>query len=114
MDEIGAFKEVYPGDKTTHFRNFKKDSGVEFHDMIFFDNEWRNCRDVARMGVVCVHTPDGMTTDKWEEGLRAFAEAKAAAIARGEGGGSGGSGTQTGKRKKKPTKKKKKKVARRG
>ena len=53
------------------------------HAQIFFDNERRNCRDVAALGVVCIHTPDGMTKAKWEAGLAAFAKAKAAGAAAG-------------------------------
>lgn len=43
--------------------------------MIFFDNEKRNCIDVAPLGVTCIYTPDGLTKSKWDEGLAKFAAA---------------------------------------
>jgi len=42
--------------------------------MLFFDNEMQNCRDVAKLGVTCVYTPDGMTKRLWREGLDKFAK----------------------------------------
>ena len=55
-------------------RMIVRDSGLEFSDMMFFDNEIRNVRSVASLGVHCVFTPDGLTTASWEEGLRKYAE----------------------------------------
>ncbi|KAI8476634.1 MAG: acid phosphatase-domain-containing protein [Monoraphidium minutum] len=82
--DVGRHKEIYPGSKTTHFKRIAKDSGVDYSDMLFFDNENWNCREVAPMGVVCVHTPRGMTHAVWREGLAKFA------AARGGGGGKSG------------------------
>ena len=47
---------------------------------LFFDNEPRNVEAISKMGVVCIHTPDGLTDDKWKEGLETFAN-KSAAVA---------------------------------
>mmetsp|Transcript_37400 Transcript_37400/g.81439 ORF Transcript_37400/g.81439 Transcript_37400/m.81439 type:complete len:172 (-) Transcript_37400:126-641(-) len=75
MNEVlRPLKEIYPGKKTTHFQKMHKATGIAFKDMIFFDNENRNCVDVAPLGVTCVYTPNGMTTAKWKEGLAAFAK----------------------------------------
>ena len=90
------FSQIYPGDKQEHFANFKEDSGVEYQDMIFFDNEMRNCTSVSKLGVTCVYTPHGMTREAWEEGLLKFRESKAAS-------------TGSSSSKKKSTKKKKNK-----
>ena len=43
---------------------------------IFFDNESRNCRDVEKLGVTCVYTPDGMTEAVWKKGLEEFKTAQ--------------------------------------
>jgi magnesium-dependent phosphatase 1 len=51
-------------------------SGIAYEDMLFFDNERRNCQDVAPMGVVCVYTPRGMQTVEWYQGLEDFATSK--------------------------------------
>lgn len=72
MEDVVDVKEIYPGDKTTHFAHFKRKTGIEFHNMLFFDNEIRNVRDVASLGVVAVYTPHGMTMEHWHKGLAQF------------------------------------------
>lgn len=72
LSELGHFHEIYPGDKKSHFRCFKKDSGFDFHEMVFFDNENRNCISVRTLGVKCIYTPNGMTYEAWEKGLKLF------------------------------------------
>ena len=47
--------------------------------MLFLDNEYRNVADVQTLGVVCQHTPDGLTWEVWARGLRAYAKRRAAA-----------------------------------
>lgn len=65
--------EIYKSNKQTHFRNLKeKFSGIEYSNMLFFDNEHRNIRNVAELGVKCVFCPDGITSKAWEEGLALF------------------------------------------
>ena len=39
-------------------------------------NSW-NITDTAKLGVVGVYTPDGLTADAWREGLATFAAAAA-------------------------------------
>jgi len=70
-------QEIYPGNKTTHFRRIRDASGIAYQDMLFFDNEMRNCRDVSKLGVTCVYTPDGMTERTWQQGLTDFAQSAA-------------------------------------
>ena len=49
---------------------FKKDSGVDFRDMMFFDDEMRNIKDVSKLGVTAVYvTRNGMTLKLFEDGL---------------------------------------------
>ena len=45
---------------------------IEFHEMLFFDNEMRNIHNVEKLGVKCVYCPDGMTESIWEDGLKLF------------------------------------------
>jgi magnesium-dependent phosphatase 1 len=45
---------------------------LKFKDMIFFDNEAGNCKQVAKLGVTCVYTPKGVTRQAWENGLNNF------------------------------------------
>eukprot|EP00192_Tetraselmis_astigmatica_P014565 CAMPEP_0117657336 /NCGR_PEP_ID=MMETSP0804-20121206/5276_1 /TAXON_ID=1074897 /ORGANISM="Tetraselmis astigmatica, Strain CCMP880" /LENGTH=161 /DNA_ID=CAMNT_0005463783 /DNA_START=61 /DNA_END=543 /DNA_ORIENTATION=+ len=65
MDVLGKHQQIYPGNKKKHFNLIHSESGIPFEDMVFFDNEMRNCRDVAELGVICVYTPDGMTEEVW-------------------------------------------------
>lgn len=59
QQNVLLLQEIYPGNKTTHFRRIHSQSKIEYKDMLFFDNERRNCIDVGKLGVVCVYTPHG-------------------------------------------------------
>lgn len=76
--DIEQCSQIYPGRKTIHFKEIHTRTGIEYSDMLFFDNEARNCRDVATLGVCCVYTPDGMTMDVWNDGLEGFQKAQEA------------------------------------
>jgi hypothetical protein len=66
--------QIYKANKKTHFQNLKKEyPALEYHDMIFFDNEMGNIRSVSALGVHCVFCPDGLTEEIWGSALREFA-----------------------------------------
>ncbi|KAJ8959454.1 hypothetical protein NQ318_022147 [Aromia moschata] len=69
-----TYKEIFPGSKTTHFNNIKKQSGVDFKEMMFFDDEQRNVHDISRMGVVSVFVTDGVSRKVVEDGLNIFSK----------------------------------------
>ncbi|XP_065220762.1 magnesium-dependent phosphatase 1-like isoform X1 [Planococcus citri] len=48
------YKEIYPGSKVQHFTVLRAKSNVDYKDIIFFDNDGRNIRDVQKLGVNCV------------------------------------------------------------
>jgi magnesium-dependent phosphatase 1 len=81
LADLMTFQEIYPAVKTKHFRKLQSLSGIEYSDMLFFDDcGWgANDRDVERgcPGVVTTRTPNGMTVAEWEQGLRKFATAAA-------------------------------------
>ncbi len=54
-------EEIYPANKTRHFRRIAAESGVAFGDMIFFDDEYPNIRDISALGVHAVHVQNGVT-----------------------------------------------------
>ncbi|XP_067003448.1 magnesium-dependent phosphatase 1 [Anabrus simplex] len=66
------YKEIYPGCKVKHFNQFKKKSGIDLEDMLFFDDEHRNIRDLKAHGVVSILVQNGMTMKVVEEGLKVF------------------------------------------
>ncbi|KAL3276478.1 hypothetical protein HHI36_011859 [Cryptolaemus montrouzieri] len=67
-----SFVEIFPGRKTTHFGRIKSESKVEFKDMLFFDDEHRNIRDLEAVGVVSILVKNGVTKDVIRQGLNEF------------------------------------------
>lgn len=54
----------------------KKDSGISFADMIFFDDESRNIRDVEKLGVLSILVKDGMSMDILKSAFQRFESQK--------------------------------------
>lgn len=57
---------------TSHFPILKQNTGIEYKDMLFFDDSnWTNhCKRVSSVcGVVCQRTPHGCQINEWENGL---------------------------------------------
>jgi magnesium-dependent phosphatase 1 len=73
LADIADHFEIYPGSKITHFKKIRADSGLDYSDMLFFDNESWNVKEVSRLGVVSVYTPRGLTAADWARGLREYA-----------------------------------------
>lgn len=77
MFDVSTYQEIYPGCKRRHFKQIQEKSGLPFSDMLFFDNEFGNIRDCSSIGIVSIYTPEGMTEEKWQEGLIEYARARA-------------------------------------
>jgi len=77
MFDLAPHQEIYPGSKTSHFKKISRASGIDFEEMIFFDNERWNITDCSPLGITCVYTPEGLTRRHWEEGLKRYAAAAA-------------------------------------
>lgn len=54
------------------FCSIKKDSGISFSDMIFFDDEHRNIKDLEKVGVLSIHVKDGMSMNVLKAGFQRF------------------------------------------
>ena len=64
--------EIKQDSKVRHFERIAAQTGVDMKDILFFDNERGNCNDIAKLGVVVVYSPDGVTSQLWESALKAF------------------------------------------
>ncbi|KAH3775977.1 magnesium-dependent phosphatase 1-like [Dreissena polymorpha] len=73
-DKYFTYKEIYPGCKITHFNKFKSYSGIDFEDMLFFDDEYRNIKDLSNVGVTCYYVDEnvGVTESVIAEGFQQF------------------------------------------
>lgn len=71
--------EIFPGNKRKHFENIQRASGVDFADMLFFDDardgKYGNCEPVSDMGVLAVHCPNGIYNEEvFTTALEKFSE----------------------------------------
>ncbi|XP_015509446.1 magnesium-dependent phosphatase 1 [Neodiprion pinetum] len=73
-DKYFTYKEIYPGCKVTHFSKIQKNSGVNLADMLFFDDEQRNIKDLTKMGVTSILVRNGVNKEVVQNGLRQFAQ----------------------------------------
>ena len=69
-----AFAEIYPSSKLKHFAALAEQSALDFQDMLFFDDEQRNIREVSSLGVTSIFVDDGMSAALFDRGMQAFAE----------------------------------------
>ena len=74
-DKYMPFKEIYPGCKITHFENLTKHTKIPMSEMLFFDDEERNIRDLTAVGVVCVLVDErGVNRKTMNDGFLKFAK----------------------------------------
>ncbi|KAF1778410.1 Magnesium-dependent phosphatase-1, eukaryotic type [Phytophthora cactorum] len=66
---IVDYEAIYPRNKRVHFEQLKKDSGIPYEDMLFFDNEYGNVHDIQKLGVTCAYCPQGLTEGSWIQGM---------------------------------------------
>ena len=82
--QIGRTPPLSSNKSQTHFPILKKETGVGFDRMLFFDDcNWgdhcaavaNGCQDeVTKLGPVVVRTPRGLQVAEWEKGLQLYNE----------------------------------------
>lgn len=63
INHFFSHKEIYPGSKIEHFQQLQHTTGIDFENMVFFDDEMRNIDDVSGLGVNAVLVDRGVTWD---------------------------------------------------
>jgi len=79
LTDFFHYVEIFPGDKKRHFANLKSQSGIDYHDMLFFDDSrdgrYGNCEPVSELGALTVHCPNGIYEEKiWHGAIESFGE----------------------------------------
>jgi len=64
--------EIYWDNKQRHLKVIAEKSGIQLEDMIFFDNQMDNCRDVSQIGVTVSYVPNGVTRRAFDKVIEAF------------------------------------------
>ena len=76
------------GDKKTHFKKLRHETGVEYTEMLFFDDEARN-RNVEELGVTMYLVRDGVTREVVDRAVREW-RGRRGLLGAGEAGERGG------------------------
>jgi magnesium-dependent phosphatase 1 len=68
---------IQTGSKRRHFESLQRSTQIPFSEMLFLDDdEYLNLHEVSSMGVLCCHTPRGITEALFYGSLRKYAELK--------------------------------------
>lgn len=76
LNPFFCMKEIYPGSKLAHFSKFHGQTKIPYHEMLFFDDEERNIRELSEIGVTCQFVKNGMSWKDLHEGLHKYTRNK--------------------------------------
>jgi magnesium-dependent phosphatase 1 len=65
------YLQIFPGNKITHFEFLRKQSGLKYEEMLFFDDETRN-KNVESLGVVMYLVRDGVSVKEVDRGVESW------------------------------------------
>ena len=70
--------EIVPGSKKQHFSNLRQATNFPYGEMLFFDDDAKmNLEEVSsHLGVLCCHTPRGLTLDYFCKALQQYSNLK--------------------------------------
>ncbi|OAX33303.1 magnesium-dependent phosphatase-1 [Rhizopogon vinicolor AM-OR11-026] len=71
--------EIYPSSKIRHFKKLHEKTGIDYDEMLFFDDEWRN-QEVEELGVTFTLVPNGLNDRILEKGLRDWRKRRPAQV----------------------------------
>lgn len=60
IDRLFDVQQIFPDSKRTHFANIEQQTGINYTNMLFFDDEMRNVREVNSLGVHAVLVENGL------------------------------------------------------
>jgi magnesium-dependent phosphatase 1 len=70
--------QIRPGSKKEHFAQLRSATGFAYSEMLFIDDDERmNLREISsQLGVLCVHTPQGITVKHFLRALQRYSALK--------------------------------------
>ena len=72
--------EISHESKVNHFQRISQDCHIPLKDMMFFDNERGNCKEVAKLGVTVAYCPDGVTNKIYQLAMEEFPQSDSKVI----------------------------------
>ena len=83
LRELFPYIEIQTGSKKRHFASLRETAGLTYSEMLFFDDSVSmNLNEISQLGVLCCHTPRGMTMPHFIKALQKYNELKAGKDAR--------------------------------
>lgn len=77
LQSLFAHTEIRPGSKKAHFANLREATGLAYSEMLFYDDDARmNLGDISQLGVLCCHTPRGLTAEHFTKSLQKYSHLK--------------------------------------
>ena len=67
IDRLFDVQQIFPDSKRTHFANIEQQTGICYANMLFFDDEMRNVRDVNSLGVRSVLVENGINWQLYQQ-----------------------------------------------
>ena len=70
--------EIQTGSKKRHFSRLRDATGIDYRDMVFFDDDANlNLDEISQLGIMCGHCPRGLTAELFSATLAKYHSLKA-------------------------------------